>query len=158
MVISPGAFRRDRRGVSTTISYVLAIGITVVLVAVLLVGMTAMMDGQRDRAVDSELRVVGEGIATELTTVDRIAVGAAADDTLAMRVEAPDRLAGQSYRVGLTVDDCTTADACVRIRTSDRSLLVALNNRTEVRSAELAGGTLWIVAEGESVTIQDDPP
>lgn len=153
------SFLGDDRGVSTTVSYTLAIGITVVLIAVLLVGMTVMTEGQQNRAVDSELRVIGDGLATELTIVDRLAVGNDAGDTIAMRVEAPDRAAGQDYRIHLLDEDCPgDAESCLRVETRDRAHLVALNNETTVQNRTITGGTVWIVVDGETLRIQEERP
>lgn len=155
MVSAFERFASDRRGVSTTVSYILAIGITVVLVSSLLVGVNAMMGGQSDRALDSELRVVGEGIAVEVTSVDRLADGADATDQLAMRIDAPTLIAGSPYRVEL---ERTGSDARIRVQSSERAHIVPLDNHSVIEPSSVQGGTIWIVTDGERLWLQEERP
>lgn len=145
----------DRRGVSTAVSYVLAIGITVVLVSGLLVGVNAMMGSQGDRAVDSELRTIGEGVAVDLTSVDRMAYEADSTDELIMRIDAPTLIAGESYRIIL---EETGSDAQIRVQTAERSHVVPLENRSVVEPSSVPGGTMWIVTDGDRLWLQEDRP
>lgn len=147
------AFRRDRRGVSTTVSFTLATGITVILVAGLLLSVGSVMEGQETRAVDNELATIGEGLAVDLEAVARMAGDLEADDELALRIEAPVTVAGQPYTV--------TADGPpdrLEIATSDRSRSVDLADGIDVESSSVAGGTIWIVADDEGVRLQEGSP
>lgn len=155
MVSALERFAADRRGVSTTVSYILAIGITVVLVSGLLVGVNAMMGSQGDRALDSELRVIGEGIAVEVTSVDRLANGADTTDQLAMRIDAPMFIAGSSYRVEL---EQSGSGPRIRVQTSERAHVVPLNNSSVIESSSVRGGTIWIVTDGERLWLQEERP
>lgn len=147
-------FLADRRGVSTTVSFVLATGITVVLVAGLLVSMSAVMEGQEARAVDNELATVAEGIAVDVEEVTRLSETLEAGDSLAMRIEAPNRIAGQPYTV--TID--TSGDPTLVVETRDRSREVELVGPDVVQSGSVTGGTIWIVADDEGVEIRGERP
>ncbi|MFP4590708.1 MAG: hypothetical protein ACLFMX_01405 [Halobacteriales archaeon] len=146
-------FTDDRRGVSTTISFILATGITVILVAGLLLSFGAMMDGQENRAIDSELSTVAEGLAVDVERAAHQADRLEGDDSMAMRIEAPQRIAGAFYTI--EVDGSTDQ---LTVYTDERTRSVELANASAVGSSSVAGGTIWIVADGSTVTLQEDPP
>lgn len=152
----PEAFVPDERGVSTAVSYILAIGITVILVSGLVVGMNSMMGSHSDRAVDSELRVIGEGLGTEITSVDRIAMSASPDDKHVMRVEAPMFIAGEPYRIEL--EPGNSDHARLRLITTERQHTVFLDNRSEIQASSVHGGTIWIVTDGEKLSLEGERP
>lgn len=159
MVSSARTLGSDDRGVSTAVSYTIAVGITVILVAALLLSLGGLMDSQSDRTTDSELRVVGEGVATDLTKVDRLMNGLDEGDELAMRIDGPDRIAGQSYRVTLTDSSVTcSAPPCVEVATNERSYLVNVDLETSVTERTIPGGTIWIVAHEDGILIQENRP
>lgn len=146
-------FRHDRRGVSTTVSFTLATGITVILVAGLLVSVGSVMESQERRAVDNELATIGEGLAVDLEDAARMADGLQAGDALALRIEAPVTVAGQPYTITVNGDDGRLV-----IETSDRARSVDLMDEIEVQSSAVSGGTIWIVAEGDAVRLQEARP
>jgi hypothetical protein len=91
-------FCTDDRGVSTALGYVLNLGVAAILVTTLLLAAGTMVEDQRERAVETELRVVSERIAADLAAADRLA---RASDGGSVRyvVEAPMRVAGTTYEV-----------------------------------------------------------
>ena len=150
-------FLDDDRGVSTAVSYILAIGITVILVSGLVVGMNSMMGSQSDRALDSELRVIGEGLGSEITSVDRVAMNANEGDTHIMRIEAPMFVAGEPYRIELDPNEGESHARLVLI-TSERQHTVFLNTRSEIAHSSVQGGTLWIATDGSELRLTEERP
>lgn len=155
MISTP--FLRDRRGVSTAVAFTLAIGISIILIAGLLVSMGALLESQETRAIDSELATVGEGLAVDIEEVARMSDQVdRGDDVLAMRIEAPDTIAGIPYSVRIrkpTVDDVQ-----LEIVTRDRSYTVDLVGAEVVEPGSIPGGTIWIVADTEGVHLQKEAP
>lgn len=145
-------FVADERAVSSTIAYVLAIGVTVVLIGGLLMSMGGLMDSQRDRAVDSELRIVGEGIAVDIVKVDRVGGD---DVSRAMRIDAGTRVAGVPYTIELS-DDCPEVDqaTCLHIETAHRGHTVGVSLEHDVEPATVHGGTMWIVVDDGRITLE----
>lgn len=149
-------FLADRRGISTTVAFTLATGITVVLVAGLLVSMGAMMEGQERRAVDSELGTIAEGLAVDIEDVARMSDDLQGDESLAMRIEAPTDVAGEPYTI--TIRTPAGEDPSLRIETGDRVRTVALPDGAGLEAGSISGGTVWIVADAGGVRLQEDRP
>ncbi|MFB6113980.1 MAG: hypothetical protein ABEJ58_07755 [Halodesulfurarchaeum sp.] len=132
------------RGVSTVVGYVLNVGVATILITGLLFGATGLVSDQRERAVRSELEVVGNRIASDLQTADTLL---RASDGGRVHVESslPTHVAGQQYRIEIRSDgDGTT----VVLRMSDPAVTVVVPVNTSVGVSEttLTGGP--IVIEG----------
>lgn len=148
------------RGVSSTVSYVLAIGITIVLVGGLVFTFGGLLDGNLARTTDSELRVISEGIATELMKVDAVVSRTDGAGTHATLLEAPRTVAGQDYRLSVGPDACSPTaveDACVRVETSDRAHTVPLNLTSDLEGT-VDGGDVWIVATNGTIELTMERP
>lgn len=147
------------RAVSTTVSYTLAITITIVLVAGLMTAVGGLMEGQTERSVDSELRIIAEGTAVELGDADRLITSGASDDELVIRIEAPTAAAGQPYTLTLT-EDCPETDAtnCLVVATSSQSYETPLNLDQPIDPVTRHGGTIWVGSDDGNITFVEDGP
>ena len=96
---------RDR-GASTALGYVLTLGITLVLVVSLLSAAVSIVETERSRTVNSELSVLGNRLATELTTADSLVRAADDPRTVSLTAELPDRVAQGQYRIRIDGTDC----------------------------------------------------
>ena len=67
-----GRQQASDRGLSVAVNHVLTIGITTVLIAGLLIGMGSMLDTQTDRSTERSLETIGERLAGEITSADRL--------------------------------------------------------------------------------------
>jgi len=85
------------RGVSTALGYVLNLGVAAILVTTLMLSAGTLVDDQRRVAVETELEVVGERVAADLASADRLA---RASDGGSVRyvVDVPTRVAGRPSR------------------------------------------------------------
>jgi len=101
--------RSRSRGVSTTLGYVLALGITAVLVTGLLVAGGSFLDDQRDRVVREELQVIGQQMVSGVEAADRLAVAGSSDAAVAISIRLPARVAESGYSVELVPDGGGTA-------------------------------------------------
>lgn len=122
-------FRVDRRGASTALGYVLSLGISALLISGLILAGGSLMESQREQTARTELRVIGQKFAGDLTTADRLASCTECHD-LRMRSDLPRRAAGENYVIHLqnettsgrytyrlelrTVETNVTADVLVR--------------------------------------------
>lgn len=152
------SFLDDTRGVSSAVSYTLAIGITIVLVGGLVFTFGGLLDGNLDRTTDSELRVLSEGVATELTKVDNIANRTDDTGTYATLLQAPTDIAGQSYTITVGDETCQGLDGpCVLVETDDRSHHVPINSSHEL-TGSVDGGDFWIVVTGDTIELMEERP
>lgn len=141
----------DDRGVSTALGYVLNLGVAAVLVTTLLFAAGTLVDDQRDRAVETELRVVGERVAADLAAADRLA-RASDGGTVRYAVEAPSRVSGTAYdvRVNQSGDD-TVVFAADR---SNVAVEVEFQAELDVNASTLAGGDLVVVYDADTGTLE----
>lgn len=141
----------SNRAVSTPLGYVLTLAITTVLVSGLLIGMGGFVGDQRERVVRSELEVVGEQVAADVSAVDRLVVAGGADKAARASFRLPARVGGTGYTVELSDPDPTDAAAAVVLRSADPEVTVTVpfGNRTAVLvDSPIRGGNLVITYDG----------
>ncbi|WP_434522062.1 DUF7266 family protein [Halorubrum sp. AS12] len=135
------------RAVSVTVGYVMTLAISTLLLSGLFVAGGSFVETQRERAAQGELTVVGERIAADIGTVDRLAANAASreDLTVDRPVTLPDRVSGTGYRVRVTADDTRGTIALESDRTD---VTVEVPFRTSenvaIENATVDGGDLRI--------------
>jgi len=144
----PG-LRDDRRGASIALTHVLTMGITAILVSGLLVGMSGMVDDQRERAIRNSLETIGERLATETSYLEEMSPRSSG---VTLRVEHPRSVAGRTYAVGLLTDSarCNGAPPCLRLHTDSPAVtvVVPVPLNVPVTDATVPGGDLRIVYDG----------
>lgn len=149
--VGGGRWRRDDRGVSTTLGYVLNLGVAAILVTTLLLAAGTLVDDQRDRAVDTELRVVSERVAADLAAADRLA-RASDGGTVRYVVEAPSRVVGTTYEVRVNESGNDRV-----VLASDRSgitVSVPFHAETTVNATTNRGGDLVVVYDSDTDTLE----
>ena len=92
---------RDECGAATTLGYALSLGITSLLVTGLLFTGGTFVEDQRERAVRSELRVVGQQVADGIGSADRLATTTVGGGWVALDRDLPDDIVGSGYRLSL---------------------------------------------------------
>lgn len=96
--------RHDDRGLSTTVGYVLGLAIMLLLSTGLFITGGDFVNDQRDEAIRSELQVVGQQVANDLSRLDRTVDGSAPFGggpaaTIAVTERVPQKVAGYSYDI-----------------------------------------------------------
>lgn len=126
-----------------TLSYVLALGITVLLVSGLMIAASDFVRDQQRTTVRSELRVAGEQLATDVTQADRLANTTDAGD---VRVTSPlpNRVAGVAYTVN--VSHAGGDRYLLRLSTDSppTTVTVGFTTTTDVASATFQGGDVRV--------------
>jgi len=139
----------DDRAVSTTLSYVLTLGITALLTAGLVLTTGAVLETQKQETTREQLEVSGEQLASNLMAADRLAD--TNPESLAVRGELPQRAAGSAYVV--TVDE--SADEIVANASGvDVSVRVSFVTRLDVRGEPVSGGAFEIVLDGSELVVR----
>lgn len=108
------------RGQSTTVGYVLSVGIATVLVAGLIAGVGTYVEQEQRTAVQDELEVIGQRLATQASTIDAVADR---NGTVYTEPEVPERVVGVGYRVSFVVN---VTGAWVRLTTPRPAVAVAV--------------------------------
>lgn len=131
---------RDR-GVSTAVNYVLTLGITTILVSGLLIAAGGAVDDRRESTARTTLEVVGQRLAANLMSADRLA-GTPDTRTVSLGVDLPARVAGSGYTVRVNGSSSTLV---LTAETIDATRRVSFVTSTPVASTTIRGGQLRIV-------------
>ncbi|MEZ3164070.1 hypothetical protein ABNG03_07980 [Halorubrum sp. RMP-47] len=135
------------RAVSVTVGYVMTLAISTMLLSGLFVAGGSFVETERERAAHGELTVVGERIAADLGTVDRVASSASSPDDLTVNrsLTLPDRVSGSGYRIRVTAND-TAGTIALTSDATDASVEVPFrtSENVTVANATVDGGDLRI--------------
>lgn len=135
------------RAVSVTVGYVMTLAVSTLLLSGLFVAGGSFVDTQRERAAQGEFTVVGERIAADLGTVDRLAASAASPDDLrvARSLTLPDRVTGTGYRIRVNASD-TRGTVTLESDRTDATVEVPFRTTegVAVRNVTVDGGDLRI--------------
>jgi hypothetical protein len=144
----------DRRGSSTTLGYVLSLGIAAILISGLIVAGGGLMESQRDQSARTELQVVGQTLAEEVASAGRLADCPSCE--LRLRVDLPTRIAGGAYLIEVT-DAAGTGIYRVVLNTSvtDVTASVRFRSRLPVDETSVAGGPVVIVYDSGTLEVRD---
>jgi len=132
------------RGIETVLSHVLSVAITTLLIVGLVASATGYLDAQKQRAAEQELRSIGNKLASELATADRLA---RSGDSVELTSRQPETVAGSVYTASLV--DCSSP-VCLRISADnyDFSMLVPIENETTLSMTSRGGGRFRITSDG----------
>lgn len=142
------------RGVSTALGYTLNLAIATVLVTGLLVAAGGYVEDQQQRAIRSELEVIGARIAGDVTAVDRLA-RSGTNPTVAVTVSTPVRTTGVPYRIAIN----RSGNERIVLSTTDPEVTVSVpyNTSKRVQPTTVSGGTFVLRYDGSpaSITVED---
>lgn len=139
------------RGVSTAVGYVLTLGITTILVSGLLIAAGGAVEDRRDATSRSALDVVGQRLAANLMSADRLADTDGARD-VSVTVDLPRRIAGSEYEIRV---NGSTSTLVLESNGADATRRVSFVASTAVDSTVVRGGELEIVlAPGPELEVQ----
>ncbi len=142
------------RGVSTVLGYVLGLAIVTALITGLFLTTGEVVDDERERAAGSELRVLGNRLAADVATVDRLALSAD-DARVGLTRDLPDAVVGSSYRISLTHDGAGPAEIELTAPDPDVSVTVTVVNGTAIGNSTAAGGDVRIRHDGSVVVMEN---
>jgi len=142
LAVAVTAQRATDRGVSTVVGYTLPIGISSILIVGLLVGVGGFVADQRQSTIRDGMQVVGQQVATDLTSADRM-VRVGGEEVRVVR-ELPPDVVGSSYRIrvqggagGATELVLRTDDPVVQVR-------VTVRTETAIEANSIGGGDVVI--------------
>lgn len=134
------------RGVSTVVGYVLNVGIATLLITGLIFASGNLVADQRERAVRSEFGVIGNRIAADLETADRL-TRVSNGGEVRVSSQLPTYVAGRQYQITLEPagDD---VDVVLQMDSPDVRASVTVNNSTAIEPTTVQGGALEINGTG----------
>lgn len=135
-------FERDERSVSVTVNYALNLVVATLLIGGVLTATGGMVEDRRSSAVQTELAVLGERLASDLMAADRLAqVSEGSDETVAVSVTLPERVAATRYEVSVM-----TSPPRIELTSDDPevTVVVAYRHETPVVETTVRGGDLRI--------------
>lgn len=134
------------RAISTTVGYVITLGITSLLVTGLLIAGGGFVQDTRQGTVQDELEVVGQQLAADIASADRLAAAGGSGGEVRIDRELPDKVTGRTY--SLSIADSTSGPSKVTLTLStedpDVSVDVTVYVQRDVGSATLQGGDVVV--------------
>lgn len=134
----------SRRAQSTTLDYVLTLGVTALVITGLVTVTSDFVNSQREQVIGTELSVVGEQITAKLVAADTLVRAGNHTDRLVMNGSMPRRVAGVSYTVSVT-DTGSSRWLNLTSHGPDVAVAVKLETGTEVATGSVSGGNVDIV-------------
>lgn len=131
------------RGVSTTLNYTLTLGISTILIVGLLTAGGNFVESQRNSVVDSEMEVIGERLAEDIGTADRLVQIQNGSTVVNVTSSLPSTVSGSSYSIGVVT---TSGNTTLELTSDaiDRTVTTNVPNSTAISSTTVNGGTLEI--------------
>lgn len=141
------------RGLSSTVNYVLAVGITAILVTSLVLAMGGFLEDESQRATRQQLESLGARLADDIAAADGLA---RTGGNVTVEAEAPERVVGKSYTIELGREsECESprfeSEHCLVLETAGRGITVRqpIENRSVLSIAGGPGSGLEITVRGE---------
>lgn len=137
------------RAVSTTVGYVIGLGIMTLLITGLFIAGGDFVNDQRQGAIRSELQVIGQQMSNDIARIDRMVDGADPSnvETISVSEQLPPEVAGSDYNVEVVT---SASEPYLRLTTSgpDISVRVNVTARTALAASTIDGGSYRVVYDG----------
>lgn len=148
-----------RRGVTVPTDYVLLVGITALLASGLLLGTGGFVADQQERAVRSGFEVVGNGLADDLTTADRLADSLGGPGRVELATDLPETVAGTTYLVtfegGEGRDGVYDYDVVLTSTDPEVSVRLPVRTRRPLTADTLDGGAVELSGDATTLEVRD---
>jgi hypothetical protein len=144
---------RDERGVSVTVSYILGLSIAFLLVIGLFITAGDFVTDQRETSIRTEMEVLGEQIANDITLADRMNRTTRGDSSVTVRRSLPSRVSGTSYTIIVEGGN----DPHLRLVSQDPEISVQAEfaNQTDVEMTRVNGGSIQVnLTEGGTLELE----
>ena len=146
----------SNRALSTVVGYALALGIVALLTSALFVTMAGFVDHQREDTARVTLEVVGNELASDLETADRLSNAGDRAETVELETDLPTHVVGSSYSIAVN----ESGEDRVKLTTHDPVVTVSIPYRTStsVDGTTVTGGQLVIEydPDSERLVVRDD--
>ena len=156
----------DDRALSVAITHVLTIAIATILIAMLVTSAGGMLETETDRSAETSLETVGERLAGEIGSVDRLAPDG--EGSVTVVADHPRTVANSGYTVEI-LDSSTCRDEaslldgsnpCLELTATDAGVTthVPVSNETALDTdAAVSGGEIEVRydPDDEEITLEE---
>ena len=146
------------RGVSSVLGYALALAIVTILISGIFAGMGTVVENQRETAIRSELTVIGNRIAADISAVDRLVLATSSTADVRIATTLPRTVAGKAYSINVSDGGPPSHRYRIDLSSSDPDITetVFVRSNTTVRDVQLQGGDVEVVFDGTTVEVVHD--
>ncbi|KAB1196618.1 MULTISPECIES: hypothetical protein [Haloferax] len=133
----------SERAVSTTLGFVLTLSITTILISGIMVGAGGYVSTEHERVTETELEVVGQRLAANIESVDRVASSSGDETvrTVSTRLELPNRVAGTTYRISV---DPASSELVLRSVDPEVTVRIAVETTVPLESGSVDAGVVTV--------------
>ncbi|MFC6732325.1 MULTISPECIES: hypothetical protein [unclassified Haladaptatus] len=142
----------DNRGVSSTLNYVLGLGVATVLVMGLLIAGGNLIEDQREQVTRNELSVLGQQVVSDLAAADRFTQEGG---EVTLNRDLPKSVAGQTYRITVTHNTGQQYYLTLTSARTDTLVRIEFVSKTTISPSSVDGGPIKIVGDGAVVEVQN---
>ena len=137
------------RGVSTTLSYVLTLGITTLLLTGLVTATSGYVEEQRERIVRAELEIVGQQVAATIENADH--VGEPGGEVELSR-QLPRQIARTGYRIAVNESGMNRTVVSASVRDGEVRVVVPVNIESDhtLNPTTVQGGPIRVAFDSSS--------
>ena len=140
------------RAVSTALGYVLGLAIVAAMMTGLFVASGEIVSDERERAIRSELRVLGNQLAADVASVDRVARSLDGGPA-GLTQDLPDTVAGSGYQIRLVDEGAPPATLELTTEDPDVTVNVTVMNGTAVGDSVVPGGDTTVYYDGSEIVL-----
>ncbi len=152
--------QREDRGMSASVSHILALGITALLISGLFIAASTAYENEQEKTTKDELQTIGNRLATEIARASRLAEDGG---SLSITTRQRAHVGGMSYTVELKGGgDCDTdrfhTDTCLVLGLDEgqAEVTVAVENTTAIELDRGVQGSFTITANPSGTSLQTD--
>lgn len=140
------------RAVSVSLNYVLGLSIAFLLMVGLLFVGSDFVNEQRETSIRTELEVLGEQVASDISMTDRLVRTTDGSGTVEVSRSLPDRVSGNSYRI--SIQGSTDPYLVVETDNPDVSVRVDFSTETPVELDRTTGGAIVIEYTSGTISVE----
>lgn len=141
----------SERAVSTALSYVLLLGVAIIVVGGISVTAGELLETQQERAVEEELDVIGERVAADIMTADQLTQTESNTREVTVTSDPPRTVSDGRYTITITGDDPTRL--VLESPGTGVTVETTVVTTTPISETRLRGGTLEISYGGDELVI-----
>lgn len=130
------------RAVSSTLNYVLSLGIMAILITGLLSAGGGFVEDRQEQVIQSELEVIGQQVASDIQRADRLVTAGDDNQKVELTQTLPDEISGSRYSMSL---DPASSELILTSDDPERSVSIRLQTTTALGASDVDGGPVRVV-------------
>jgi hypothetical protein len=143
--------RHGTRGTTTALSYVLALGIAMLLIGGLFMTTGSFLQDRREQTVRAELRVIGQQVAADYMTVDRLTRITDENASVDVAHELPATVTGTQYTIAAR--KTPTQKLLLSAHAPNVTVSISVSTQTALESESVLGGAIGVTYDDDADTL-----